>query len=138
MIDVIATAQSGAVENDGVHNNNSTPTMTNVTARAFSGGPNANDYGVFNQNSSPQIRDSNISASGGLDNAGLVRSGGGGTVTIDNSRIAGVNHTIVNNTGGTTRAGASQLSGGAVSNSGTLTCAGVYDENYVFFPNTCP
>jgi hypothetical protein len=48
--------------------------------------------------------------------------------------------TICNDTGFTTRVGASLLDGGAVYNpgGGTLTCAGMYDENYVFCASTCP
>jgi hypothetical protein len=30
------------------------------------------------------------------------------------------------------------LYGGPVQNDGTLTCAGVYDENYTFFASACP
>jgi len=37
----------------------------------------------------------------------------------------------------TTFVGNSQLDGGAISNSGTLTCVGVYDTNYVALGTNC-
>jgi hypothetical protein len=57
---------------------------------------------------------------------------------INNSVIIGSTNTIYNGTSTTTRVGNTKLAGGAVSNSGTLTCAGVYDENYTFSTDTCP
>ena len=33
---------------------------------------------------------------------------------------------------------ATSLEVGSVSSAGTLTCAGVYDENFTFYPDTCP
>ena len=33
------------------------------------------------------------------------------------------------------KVGSSQLNGPTL---GSITCAGVYDENYAFFANTCP
>ncbi len=55
---------------------------------------------------------------------------------INYSTITGSTTTIFNIAGGTALVGASKLSGGPAT-SGT-TCAGVFDENYVFYPNTCP
>jgi hypothetical protein len=58
---------------------------------------------------------------------------------VNNSQISGGTNTIRNDAEFTTRVGASQLSGGAVSvGGGTLTCAGVYDENYTFYASACP
>ena len=83
--------------------------MTNVTISAQGG---ASGYGVFNESS--------------------------GTVRINHSVIKGVNATVRNGSGVTTYVGNTQLDGGAVSNTGTLICAGVYDGNYSFYPSTCP
>src|SRR5439155_8001501 len=112
----------------GVDNDSfSSPTMTNVTATA-SGVAGANVYGVFNSQSSATIHGSVISASGGTNNYG-VYSGFSGTVTIDNSKITGSTNSLNNQSGVTTRVGASQLSGGNVFNGGTLTCVASYDGN---------
>ena len=76
-----------------------------------------------------------IFASGGTGNYGVYNNHS--TSTIDGSAINALNATIGNDPSSVARVGASKLAGGPVS--GTLaTCAGVYDENYTFFPNTCP
>ena len=58
---------------------------------------------------------------------------------VNNSQISGNTNTIFNDTEFTIRIGASQLSGGAVSVGGTVSCIGVYDESYTS-PGytTCP
>lgn len=53
---------------------------------------------------------------------------------LQNSVVSGATNTIVGGLG--TSVGASALEGGPVS--GSVTCAGVYDENFAFFPSTCP
>jgi hypothetical protein len=66
-------------------------------------------------------------------------TGGSYTVKVNNSRITSDDNTIVNDTEFTTLVGASQLAGGGVTGGGTVTCAGVYDENYNFTAGpTCP
>jgi hypothetical protein len=138
MTNVTASASGGA-SNYGVENDNSSPTMMNVTTSA-SGGTYDN-IGVYNYQCSPIINNSAISGSGGTNNYGIYNSAGSGTYTVrvDNSLVSGGTNTIRNDAEFTTRVGASQLSGGAVSaGGGTLTCAGVYDENYTFFASTCP
>lgn len=123
--------------NFGVTNDGSSPVMTNVTVTA-SGGPGSRNEAVSNQeDSSPVIRDSTLEASGG-DNGTALRSVLGGTVRVDNSRLIASDYTIQNYNGTTTLVGASQLEGGPTDTDGTLTCAGVYDENYAFSPDTCP
>jgi len=142
MTNVTASASGGEgmVYNYGVCNYASSPTMTNVTASA-SGGTNYN-YGVYNASSSPTMTNVTASASGGTDNYGIYNdaSSGAYTVRVNNSQITGSTNTIYNDSEFTTRIGASQLSGGVVSvNGGTVTCIGVYDENYAS-PDytTCP
>jgi len=167
MTDVSASA-SGGTDNRGVYNNSSSPTMTNVTASASGGtysygvfnfssssptmtgvsasasGGTTSNYGVYNDSSSPTINNSLISASGGTSgNYGITNSANGGTYTVrvNNSQISGSSNTIVNDTEFTTRVGASQLSGGAAFNpiGGTVSCVGVYDENYASAGyTTCP
>jgi len=137
MTNVTATG-SGGIDSRGVYNYSSSPTMTNVTATASGGGGN---YGVYNGPSSPTIQNSTISASGGTSNYGIYNTATSGTytVTVNNSQITGSTNTIRNDSEFTVRVGASLLDGGAVSaGGGTVTCAGVYDENYVFYASTCP
>jgi hypothetical protein len=140
MTNVTASASGGTDVNWGVYNSSSSPTMINVTSSASGG---ANNYGVYNNSSSsPIIQNSAISASGTTGNRyGIANFAGNGsyTVKISNSQITGATNTIYNNAKFTVRVGASLLDGGpVVANGGTVTCAGVYDENYAFYPNTCP
>ena len=82
------------------------------------------------------IQNSTISGSGGAHGWGI--STGVNTVTVNNSQISGSEYTV-NAGSATIKIGGSQLNGGSISNSGsTVTCAGVYDEAYTFYPNTCP
>lgn len=137
MSHIIITASG--LQATGVENNfHSSPTMSNVLISAVG---EAIAYGVLNGTSSPIIEGSTIKASGGTDgnfgiwNASLESN----TLKVNNSQISGSTNTISNTTQFTTLVGASQLDGGPVlPNVGTITCAGVYDENYVFFANTCP
>jgi hypothetical protein len=135
---VTASVFGGFTRSVGVYNiSSSAPTLTNVTSSATGSSDNR---AVLNDGSSPRIVDSNLSSSGGSFNFGIT-SHAGGTVTIDQSKITGSSNTIFNDFGVTTRVGASQLSGGPVFNAvgGTLTCTGVYDENYVSPGlNVCP
>jgi len=138
MTDITVNASGGAL-NNGLEDFEASPLMTNVTVNASGGGVN---NGVYNHTSSATIRNSSISASGGQSNYGVYNFAerGSYTVLIDNSTIAGSTNTISEGYFYTTRVGATKLDGGPVGGTGggTLTCAGVYDENYVFFPNTCP
>jgi hypothetical protein len=163
IIHVTATALGAIFVNYGVYNyNSSSPTMTNVTATA-SGGSNTAagvfnelnsspkttnltatgsgssnwSVGIFNRTSSLTLTNVTATASGGAENYGIVNASSG-TVKINHSIIKGASHTIANQTGVVTLVANTQLDGGAVSNGGTITCAGVYDENYTFYASTCP
>jgi hypothetical protein len=117
----------------GIYNDASAPVMKGVTI-SISGGIIAN-YGVYNNNSTATMKDVTIVASGGTGNYGVYDNNS--SSTIDASTISAQGPTVGNNTGSVTRVGASKLAGGAVAG-GLVTCAGVYDENYTFYPNTCP
>jgi len=97
---------------------------------------------VYNGASSPTMRNSSLSASGGTSNYGIYNDAASGsfTVRIDSSQvITATTATIYNNAYFTTLVGASQLAGGAVTGGGTIICAGVYDENYAFSAGpACP
>ena len=134
---VTATA-SGATYSIGVFNKSSSPTMTNVTVSAL--GVTVN-YGVYNHTCSPTMTNVTVTASGGsAANTGIYNgaTSGSHTMKVDNSRITGSTNTINSITGFTVLVGASQLAGGPVTDGNTVTCAGVYDENYTFYANTCP
>jgi hypothetical protein len=89
--------------------------------------------GVRQNGASPSltIEQSQVRATG--DNSTGVESGATLT-TIDHSVIAGESMTVF---GGTVLIGATRLHGGSVL--GSITCAGVYDESFTFFPGpACP
>jgi hypothetical protein len=130
----MTASASGGTHNAGVVNASSSPTMTNVTASA-SGGTESD--GVFNVSASPTMTNVTASGSDGGTNRG-VRSITSGTIRINHSVIKGSTNTVLNGSGTTTYVGNTQLDGGPVSNSETLTCAGVYDGNYTFYASTCP
>ena len=58
-------------------------------------------------------------------------------VMINNSSIRGVIYSI-SNIATDVFVGGTQLAGGTVIGSGVTTCAGVWDESYTFYPNSCP
>jgi hypothetical protein len=150
-----ATSYNGAA----VASYTSTVTMVRVEAH----GHGENTVAILQQEGSLSLTDARVSATGNNSHAlylsdatgTLVRVdavSGSGTayalwasdataskiIALDASRLfggttirGGVNYSI--------RVGGSLLSGGAVSPSGgTITCAGVWDETYVFYPSTCP
>jgi hypothetical protein len=120
----------------GVHNECSSPVMTDVTISATG----TTSVGVVNLGcSSPTIRDSVITAQGtGITNAAAQDFP---TVRVDGASIKGTSATIRSEGERfTTLVGASQLDGGPVGSGvgSTTTCAGVYDENYKFSESACP
>ncbi len=127
MTNVTAVASGGSGINAGVSNSaGSSPVMTNVTSTASG---SSQSYGVINTNSSPVM--SNVTATGNYgiycDSSGMIK--------INHSVIKGATNTIYNGSGVTTLVGNTQLDGGAVS--GTLTCVGAYDTNYVTLGTNC-
>jgi hypothetical protein len=99
---------------------------------------------VFNNASYLTMTDVVITASGAAANYGVRNTASSGTyyVTVDNSTISATgntNYTIYNDAEFITRIGSSKMNGGpVVTGGGTVACAGVHDENYVFFASTCP
>jgi hypothetical protein len=136
MMNVTASAAGVDSANDtmGVYNYQSSPTMTNVIVSASGG---TIPYGVYNQNSSPTMTNVTVSAAGTHGHG--VFSFNGGTIIIKNSFITG-SPTIYNDgTGTKTLVANTKLDGGPVNNtgSGTLTCVGAYDANYVALGTNC-
>jgi hypothetical protein len=131
MMHVTAEAWGVGGSNFGVFNSaSSSPKMMDVTAVAERG----TSYGVYNDDSWPEIWNSTISASRGTSNYGIYNSTCSLTcvVKVDNSRITGDTNTIVNMAATfATFVGASQLDGAPVNVvAGTVTCYGCYDEYY--------
>jgi len=126
----------------GVYNESSSLKINSVSISATTGTGNA--YGVWNMTSTLAIQNSVIGAltlAPGTKSYGIYNldSSGAYTVTVDNSQIIASTSTISNSVGFTTLVGASKLEGGSVfTGTGTVICAGVYDENYAFYANTCP
>ena len=111
-----------------------TSTITGLVAQAS--GASSYNYGIHATSTNLTIQNSTISGSGGAHGWGI--STGVNTVTVNNSQISGSEYTV-NAGSATIKIGGSQLNGGSISNSGsTVTCAGVYDEAYTFYPSTCP
>ncbi len=134
---------SGGTVCNGVHNSQSV--MKLIGSTIYVGDGSSAGYGVKNVNSDVDIWNSSITASGGVTATEIVgvdsyTSGSLFTAHINQSRISAFSgHTISNYSNAATYVGASWLSGGAVIDSGgVLTCAGVYDEDYVFYASTCP
>jgi hypothetical protein len=128
---VTATASGASARNTGV-NINGTATLDQVTATA-SGSSGDGSRGVEIGNSSADataVLSQVTATASGSPSYGVYNSG---STQIHNSRIAGDSVTLYNNFG-TMLVGASHLIGpGSTKESGTtLTCAGVYDEDYAF------
>jgi hypothetical protein len=62
--------------------------------------------------------------------------GDGTSIVVENSRIVAATRTIRGEDGVTAEVGGSRLEGGPAE--GPVKCAGVWDENFDFFPSTCP
>lgn len=133
------SASDGAGNNYGVYSDaNSVVTMNQVVAEAATG---TNAVGFYNWASSFIGNNCAIAGTGATNNHGIFNTATAGsyTVTLNNCQITGTSSTIRNDTEFTLRIGGSLLNGGAVLNPGACTCAGVYDENYVFTAGpACP
>jgi hypothetical protein len=159
--DVEVIARNATASTWAVFNGASDVVFTNLTARASSthGGE---QIGMFASQGGFTLVDSSIQA----EDAAQLDSLEGGTVVLDNATLNGsrygihadvsplsgsvdiyINHSVVRGPTNSLRfdytdvfVGGSQIAGGAVSNlgSGTIACAGVWDEGYTFYPSTCP
>jgi len=139
----MAIHAAGTTNTYGVYNTgDAAPLLDTVTIHAVGGDICA---GMYNFQSSPTIQNSVVHASGGSSTYGINNQTNAGlyTVQVNNCQVTGGNSTIA--IGGSAGAfniyvGASLLAGGPVSvgsGLGNVTCAGVYDENYIFYANSC-
>ncbi len=157
MTDVTAKA-SGGSNSGGVYNLHSSPTMINGSAEGS--GALYYAYGIRNWTGSPIMRNVNITASeGALYNYGVYNSDGSSPtmtnviVTVPSGTYnccirsttaltPRINHSLISGScaiqtdgGCTAYVGNTMIDGAVGANN---ICAGVYDENYVFFPDSCP
>jgi pectin methylesterase-like acyl-CoA thioesterase len=115
---------------------NSSGKMTNVTVNASNAnyvvGISVYSYVTLN------MSNSTVNASGGSIYSYGIRNTFQTNTKIDHSVISGTTNTVLTDgTNSNTMIGASRLEGGPAGGSTTI-CAGVYDENYSFYANTCP
>jgi hypothetical protein len=100
---------------------------------------------VWNNRSSIQIVRSNLSAGGSGTAYGLRNNdtsggndGGPWTATVHQSQIYSPDVAVSSSSSFITKIAATALQVGSVSSAGSLICAGVYDENFTFYADTCP
>ncbi len=157
MMNMMVTVSGGGGTNYAVRNDNSSPTLMNVTINA-SGGSN-NNVGISNVNSSsPTLMNVKINVSGGNYAGGIfgnnsittvnnsfIDASGAGTiesVTLINNASVKINNSVIRgnlntDSSSNTFLGNSQFDGLVVGFLYTK-CAGMTDENYTFYSNTCP
>ncbi len=141
----VTTYAAGATNSYGVYNSSSSPTMTNVTSTTSDAAANgfpysdaANGYGVYNSSSSPTMTNVTATATAAINTYGMYNDASSGSyaINVDRSTFQGSTNSISNSSYYTLRIGASKLVG-TVNGSGTFTCAGAYDGNYVTLNNAC-
>lgn len=146
----VTASASGGFNNRGIYNLFSSPGMTNVSATASGGDYNYGifnlscssaemsrvtatasgsglNYGVFNISSSPSMKEITAEGSGGEYNYGVLNLASG-TVRINNSQLKGTSSALINNSGVTALIENTKLHGGAIRNTGTITCSEIYSE----------
>jgi hypothetical protein len=141
---VTATAKGGSIT-EAVHvKRYAAPTLSNVRITA-SGGTDHN-WGIYIASAgTPTLINVISDAFDGPANYGIYYYGWetgytGGDLIIDHSVIKGTTGAIYiydPSNSYFTRIGNTRLHG-SVAGDGTHKCAGVYDENYTFYANTCP
>ncbi len=135
LINVTATASGGSLENRGVSLGYSNLPATVSGLVVTVSGNAAKNWGLYIYGVPMTVHEATINASD-ADGCGVV-VGGSSTTKINNSEISGTTNTIKIYDSATIYVGGSLMAGGPVSGS-PVTCAGVYDEAYTFYPNTCP
>jgi hypothetical protein len=107
--------------------------MTNVTINVSG---DAVNYGIYKSGFGPytlELKNVSITTTGGISNYGIFTNGG---TRIDGSKIKA--NIATYNQSGISLGITNTLIDGSVKGSGTTKCAGVYDENYTFYADTCP
>lgn len=116
---------SGGNTSYGLYYSDAAPNtrITNSSIRAV-------DYGIYGPGVDVTVEHSQVRATDSLG-IGIEAS----NVIVDNSIIEGDQHTVF---AASATLGASRLNGGSVVGYSTQTCAGVYDESFIFYASTCP
>ncbi len=99
----------------GIYNYDSNVVVQNSIVNARQGGVSSNGYGIYN----------------------IAMSESSAIVEVNHSQVKGVNKAIFISQV-STLVGSSLLNGGVQVTAGSVTCAGVYDENYTFYTQSCP
>jgi hypothetical protein len=97
--------------------------------------------GVYAGDSNVDLVNVNIDVSGATINYGIrsLSSGPAKTIQVDHCVVRASTNAYYGDAEYTVLIGETKLLGGLVNkNGGTATCAGVYDEAFVFYPNSCP
>lgn len=124
----------------GLLNESSAPRLSDVTIKVWGGSA----YGISNNLSLPMIVGSSISVTGITAAYGVYSrvdpsdSQPQSAIVIDHSQIASSGPTLYGELGYTTRVAFSRLAGGPTVGGGAMICAGVVDENDVFYASACP
>jgi hypothetical protein len=134
----VAVTASTAGYGIDVTSDSRTVRLAGVEVEALGG---ALSYGIRVSLSSVEARSVGIVATGDTG-IGVFASGSAGdpsVIRIDNSTIRSSDATLSGSSGFTTFVGSTKLDGGAVvAGSGTIVCAGVWNESYTFSSSTCP
>jgi hypothetical protein len=149
IIDTTAAATGSALNfSIGVRNRDCSPSLRSCFVRVSSDA--TNDVGIYNLSSSdtlptsPSITNSTVVASGIVSSGYAIANfrdgtGIGGSVQVNNCSLTGKSQSVLNNQPFIFLVSNSLLSGTIINNPGaTATCAGVYDKDFTFYPNTCP
>jgi hypothetical protein len=145
MTRVRATASAnGGSSTYAVRNWEGDTDMVDCELRAFGG--STFNYALWNNRSSTRIYRSVLDAAGGGQSYALFNndtsggSGGGAwAVEVHASQLWAQTAMVRNVAGFDTRIGGSSLAGGGLMvNTGTLVCAGVYDDAFTFYFDSCP
>ena len=143
---ILATSSGAVAEMDGLHvevsggttaygyfqDSTGSGAIEITGSKLFVAGTSGIARGVYYIGTNARISRSTVRSSGGtsygIDNSSTTMT------NVDNSEIAGATATV--REFGIASIGGSKLDGGAVS--GSVTCAGVWDESYAFYASTCP
>ena len=137
----VRVSASGSTPSLGIYSTNQL-TMSDSEIEA-SGGGNAY-YGLLNASGNAELSNVKITAAGGSAQYGIYNhNASANTILVERSTIivSGAGYTIRNvGSGFTVRVAASRLHGPTtLSSAGSVvTCAGVYDENFVYSASICP
>ena len=131
---ITSIAENGSSSNHGLWNVNNATLVLHGASLTARGGIDA--YGIYSGGSDTSLKAESVTAlgeNGSGTNYGLYVAGG--IAKAVSSQFTGISAGL-NLDSGTVHLGVSQLGGGAINPSSTLTCFQVYDSSYIAY--TCP